>query len=339
MITSTRLVLATTSQPNLNVFTKHEAITLIDDVKKSEQVWRNNKTPIMLSDEQIPDTLQVPFFEGDVTEISEQFIEFCHANGIESGEYISGIKYDSNKERCILCELASCKGMNGDMAFYNRNVTRPVDCIIYDSRYFYVVPELGALKLGFLMIVPKEHYLSVAQYPPALLKEYQQVCEDLEEILKNTFGAKIVTFFEHGTAPGGYTSHKKSIVHAHTHVVTDFVMEDKYKEMVQLKTIDDINVAAHTHYFSYQEGAHGDLQIAMDSEVYVQRQFPRQVMALQLGLAPGQYNWRHAAFHENSAATVYRLYTYLKTLQPKNGRLFERTRDFVIGYSQRDDVI
>ena len=196
----------------------------------------------MLSDEQIPDALQVPFFEGDVTEISEQFIEFCHANGIESGEYISGIKYDSNKERCILCELASCKGMNGDMAFYNRNVTRPVDCIIYDSRYFYVVPELGALKLGFLMIVPKEHYLSVAQYPPALLKEYQQVCEDLEEILKNTFGAKIVTFFEHGTAPGGYTSHKKSIVHAHTHVVTDFIMEDKYKEMVQLKTIDDINV-------------------------------------------------------------------------------------------------
>ncbi len=338
MITTNRVILTTTNTLNLEIFLKHEAITLIKSYEEADKVFRNNKTPILsIEDDVISDSryLSIPHFTGDLLEISEQFVDFCHVNGIESGEYKSGIKYDSNSERCVLCELASCKGMNGDLIFYNKNVEKPVDCIIYDSRFFYVVPELGALKQGFLMIVPKSHYLSVAQFPAQILKEYQQVCEDVENILIHAFNAKLVTFFEHGSAPDGITSHKKSIVHAHTHVVTDFHMNKLYQDMVQLKPIDDITEAKDTYYFSYQEGSHGKIKIAMDSNVYVQRQYPRQVLAEQLGLAPGQYNWRKAAFDENSVATVYRLYMYLKNL--KSGRIADRTYEFVTGYSMRKD--
>ena len=112
-------------------------------------------------------------------------------------------------------------------------------------------------------------------------------------------------------------------------------MNKFYQDMVQLKPIDDITEAKDTYYFSYQEGSHGKIKIAMDSNVYVQRQYPRQVLAEQLGLAPGQYNWRKAAFDENSVATVYRLYTYLKDL--KNCRIADRTYEFVAGYSMRKD--
>lgn len=338
MITTNRVILTTTNTLNLEIFLKHEAITLIKSYEEADEVFRNNKTPILsIEDDVISDSryLPIPHLTGDLLEISEQFVDFCHENGIESGEYKSGIKYNSNSERCVLCELASCKGMNGDLIFYNKNVEKPVDCIIYDSRFFYVVPELGALKQGFLMIVPKSHYLSVAQFPAQILKEYQQVCEDVESILIHAFNAKLVTFFEHGSAPDGITSHKKSIVHAHTHVVTDFHMNKFYQDMVQLKPIDDITEAKDTYYFSYQEGSHGKIKIAMDSNVYVQRQYPRQVLAEQLGLAPGQYNWRKAAFDENSVATVYRLYTYLKDL--KNCRIADRTYEFVAGYSMRKD--
>lgn len=338
MITTNRVILTTTNTLNLEIFLKHEAITLIKSYEEADEVFRNNKTPILsIEDDVISDSryLSIPHLTGDLLEISEQFVDFCHENGIESGEYKSGIKYNSNSERCVLCELASCKGMNGDLIFYNKNVEKPVDCIIYDSRFFYVVPELGALKQGFLMIVPKSHYLSVAQFPAQILKEYQQVCEDVESILIHAFNAKLVTFFEHGSAPDGITSHKKSIVHAHTHVVTDFHMNKLYQDMVQLKPIDDITEAKDTYYFSYQEGSHGKIKIAMDSNVYVQRQYPRQVLAEQLGLAPGQYNWRKAAFDENSVATVYRLYTYLKDL--KNCRIADRTYEFVAGYSMRKD--
>lgn len=337
MITTNRVILTTTNKLNLDIFLKHEAITLIKTHEEAVKVFRNNKTPILfLNNDDSLDVshLKVPDLSGDLIEISEQFIDFCHENGIESGEYISGVKFNSNSERCVLCELASCKGMNGDLAFYNKNVEKPVDCIIYDSRFFYVVPELGALKQGFLMIVPKSHYLSVAQYPAQVLKEYQEVCEDIESILLSAFNAKLVTFFEHGSAPDGITSHKKSIVHAHTHVVTDFHMDKIYQDMVRLKPIDDITDAKNTYYFSYQEGSHGNLKISMDSDVYVQRQYPRQVLAEHLGLAPGQYNWRKAAFDEISTATVYRLYSYLKNLP--SGRISDRTHDFVEGYSMRD---
>ena len=76
-------------------------------------------------------------------------------------KFITGIKYDSNQERCILCELASLKGMPTSLETYNKTVDREVDCIIYSSPNFYVTSELGALKQGYLMIVPKQHILWV----------------------------------------------------------------------------------------------------------------------------------------------------------------------------------
>ena len=49
--------------------------------------------------------------------------------------------------------------------------------------------------------------------------------EDVELLLKGTFGKSIpVTFWEHGSGPSGLTSHKKSIVHAHLHVIIDFCL-------------------------------------------------------------------------------------------------------------------
>ena len=110
---------------------------------------------------------------------------------------------------------------------------------------------------------------------------------------------------EHGSGPSGKTSHKKSIVHAHSHVVVDFTLKEEYKKMVALKECKDITLASKTHYFSYQDGSDGKLLVTMDPLVYVQRQFPRQVMAKELGLAPGQYNWRENDFKEVTDTTLY----------------------------------
>lgn len=264
-------------------------------------------------------------------------MNFCHERGFECGEYQTGIKYDANQERCILCELASLKGMPTSLETYNKTVDREVDCIIYSSPRFYVTSELGALKQGYLMIVPKQHVLSVAQFNAVLMNEYEQVCQDLEYILQGAYPeASGVTFMEHGSGPSGITSHKKSIVHAHTHVVTDFQLSGHHKRMVKLEPIDDITLANKTHYFSYQEGSDGQLMICMDNNVYVQRQFPRQVMAEDLKLAPGQYNWRKVGFEENVHATLFHVFNYLKNAElPK--RIADRTRGFVLGYAKREE--
>lgn len=335
MITRNKVLLITKSTAVAKFVRSFEAVEEINDISQTSRVWENNKTPVILGAANVNcPAIYLPE-EGFVDD--KAFIEFSHENGFECGEMITGIKYDSNQERCILCELASLKGMPTTMETYNRVVDKEVDCIIYSSPHFYVTSELGALKQGYLMIVPKQHILSVAQFYPALMIEYNQVCKDLEYVLKGAYPeASGVTFMEHGSAPGGITSHKKSIVHAHTHVVTDFQLSDHHKRMVKLTPIDDISLASETHYFSYQEGSDGQLMICMDNNVYVQRQFPRQVMAEDLKLAPGQYNWRKVGFEENVHATLFHVFNYLKNAElPK--RIADRTRGFVLGYAKREE--
>lgn len=335
MITRNKVLLITKSTIVAKFVRSFEAIEEISDISKIPQVWENNKTPVILGATNV--NCPAIYLPEEGFADDKAFIEFSHEHGFECGEMITGIKYDSNQERCILCELASLKGMPTNLATYNRVVDKEVDCIIYASPHFYTTSELGALKQGYLMIVPKQHVLSVAQFYPALMVEYNQVCKDLEYILQGAYPEAVgVTFMEHGSAPGGITSHKKSIVHAHTHVVTDFRLSDHHKRMVKLTPIDDISLASETHYFSYQEGSDGQLMICMDNNVYVQRQFPRQVMAEELKLAPGQYNWRKVGFEENVHATLFHVYHYLKNAElPK--RIADRTRGFVLGYAKRED--
>lgn len=334
MITKKRVVLETNKGNEF--FERFEAIEIIERLSQIQDVWSRNKTP-MLSKESVA-KLSITSYQlvevpeeiiGDI----EAFTDFCHSNGFECGEYRTGVIYDTKEEPCIFCQMAKYKGFS-NLEKYNQFVEKPVDCIIYESPSFYVVPELGALKQGFLMIVPKEHILSVAQFPEELMPEYLEVCKDVEEILLKAFKGKSVAFMEHGSGPSGKTSHKKSIVHAHTHVVVDFELKEKYQRMVQMKKCEDISDANAVHYFSYQKSTGGQLMIAMDPEVYVQRQFPRQVMAEELGLAPDQYNWRWYEFDEITDATLFHLNNMLR--KETSGRIFERTRDFVKGFSRRE---
>lgn len=333
MITKKRVVLITSKQELF--LERFEAIKFAHKLADIQYIWSKNKTPVIIKDK----FSYLDVIGYNLVEIPEeligninQFIDFCHKNEFECGEYRTGEIFDTNLERCFLCEIAKHKGFES-LAKYNQFIDKPVDCIIYESPNFFVVPELGAIKQGYLMIVPKKHILSVAQFPKELMPEYQEVCEDVEKILIEAFKGKTVSFMEHGSGPSGKTSHKRSIVHAHTHVVVDFTLENKFKEMIQMKFCKDISIAKDVHYFSYQEGAQGDLLIAMDPEVYVQRQFPRQVMAEELGFAPDQYNWRWYEFYEVIDATLFHLYRMLRL--EKEGRIFDRTRDFVEGFSMR----
>lgn len=282
----------------------------------------------------VPEVLEIPFKEIN----PDEFIKWAYHNGFEPGEYSTGLKIDTREESCVLCSLVKHKGISEDTLVYNNNEQNEVDLIIYESPNFIVVPELGSIKPGYLMIVPKKHeYLSIAQMPKMYMPEYEQVCEDVETILKGAFGInKPVAFFEHGSGPSGITSHAKSIVHAHVHIVIDFELKQKYLDMVQMKPCPDISVAAHTHYFAYKVGAKGNRVCCYDDEVYVQRQYPRQIMAMEMELAPNLYNWRKTHFVENIHTTLYRIWEYLSTNQ-LSYRIEERTNNFVIPYSRFTD--
>jgi diadenosine tetraphosphate (Ap4A) HIT family hydrolase len=343
MISNIRdIILSGSSECVEELFSHMEALEHIDCEMKKEEVWDRNKVPYMTREE-----AEHVCAKGCIIEIPDwmayepkAFITYCHGIGFEPGEFLTGKVFDTSEEECFLCDMGRHVGFVS-LTGYNQHVPDQVDMIIYESPNFYVTSELGALKYGYLMIVPKAHILSVAQFPPELFPEYEEVCRDVEVLLKATYGwEKKVTFWEHGSGPSGLTAHKKSIVHAHTHVVVDFTLAEKYLRMVQMKPCPDITVARNTHYFSYQEGTGGQLLCCMDPNVYVQRQYPRQIMAMELGLAPNQYNWRGNKFFGNVKATLYHIFSCLKSNKSWGlpQRLIERTRAFVDAYPMRDDV-
>ena len=335
MITTKRWLLTTSNRKLIRELVKFEAIEQIKSVYEREYIWSLNKTPVMLVNQNefiIPDELEVPFNSVQV----DSFTKWCYNNGFEPGEYVTGVKIDSRVESCVLCSLVKHKGVSENTMIYNSETTE-MDLIVYESENFIVVPELGSIKPGYLMILPKMHqYLSMAQMPEMYMPEYQCVCEDMEAILKGAFGKDLpVSFMEHGSGPSGFTSHKKSIVHAHVHVVVGFTLGEKYLKMVQMKPCPDLSEARETHYFAYKEGAKGQRLCCHNDDVYVQRQFPRQVMAEELGLAPGLFNWRKNPFSENVHTTLYRLWEYLLNAKDISYRIYERTKNFVEPYGKR----
>lgn len=319
----------------------YEAIEKITDASMVCDVWKRNKTPAILKKnaEEVMhnfDYVVVPKYIFG----AEHFIAFCHKHEIECGEVITGKKIDTSKERCFLCSIGAHEDKDGKsvnpLFIFNQTTEEINDIIIYESENFFVKIEYGCMKKGMLMICPKEHVLSSARIPKEHIEEYEQVKKDVEFLLKAIYGNQPVIFFEHGAAPSGFTSHERSIVHAHTHVAWGITLEKKYQEMVCLKEVKES--LYDTKYFSYQEGTDGKLLAVWDKNVYVQRQYPRQVIGLQLGIPNEKTNWRKEAFMDNIKATFKDFYEYLSANQSfLCERIVTATEGFVKGYLLRED--
>lgn len=316
----------------------YEAIELITDVQLVRNVWRRNKTPLIENDTTAAKeatmmylTLKIP----DYIFRPDDFVEFCHKHDFESGEFISGEKIDTAKEECVLCDIANHMGIQGPTYIFNAKTQNSFNMIIYESKNFFVKIELGSIRKGMLMINTKKHILSAAEIPREQKEEYFQVMRDIEFLLTSIYGEATVLFFEHGSSPDGISSHKRSIVHAHTHVVWGVEFPEEYKKMVCLKP-STLEKVKGTKYFSYQEGTKGQFLAVNDPDVYVQRQYPRQVIALMEGITNSAYNWRVESFDSNMDKTFEDIYMYLtENKEFLSERILKATEGFIKGYSIR----
>lgn len=162
MITTKHRLLITSNKNIVKDLERFEAIELIGCFDEAEYIWSLNKTPVMVLQEKPPylseEQLEIPFDNINI----EKFTKWCYSNGFEPGEYSTGIKIDTRVESCVLCSLVKHKGISEDTMIYNYDTTE-VDLIVYESTNYIVVSELGSIKPGYLMILPKQHqYLSMA---------------------------------------------------------------------------------------------------------------------------------------------------------------------------------
>jgi diadenosine tetraphosphate (Ap4A) HIT family hydrolase len=87
---------------------------------------------------------------------------------------------------------------------------------VFESRNFAAIPSLGSLVEGWLLLVPKKHFISMGALPEELVAEMEGMKAKITAHVGNEYGEACV--FEHGPA---FASRKVgcSVDHAHLHIV------------------------------------------------------------------------------------------------------------------------
>lgn len=112
-------------------------------------------------------------------------------------------------KNCIFCELANGNGKRWT---------------VYEDAKFIVILPLEAHAEGHLLIIPKEHYRWVWDYPN--MKEYFELTRKMARLLQKTYKTDFIMGVQHGDG----------VPHAHNHLIPRFP-NDGHGEVLNEKLI------------------------------------------------------------------------------------------------------
>ena len=181
---------------------------------------------------------------------------------------------------------------------------------LFESTNFRAIPSLGSLVEGWILIVPKKHYISIgAINEPELYKELNSFIEVASKIIYKEFGKFIV--FEHGP------SAEKTVVgcgvdYAHIHVVPfEFLFSDlisNYSSDFFWEISSDVTqcskYALSSIPYLYFQDSNGNKYIGT-SQV-IPSQFFRKIIATRINKS-NYFDWKRHPFLNNINATYKRL--------------------------------
>ena len=95
----------------------------------------------------------------------------------------------------------------------------PTRRILAESAHWLLVPTIGALAPGHLLIVSREHYPACLHAPLEARRELERFLASVAERLRELYSGPVVCF-EHGESAGSLKGRSGSCIdHAHLHVV------------------------------------------------------------------------------------------------------------------------
>lgn len=202
------------------------------------------------------------------------------------------------------CRFCGALSEDGPSAFWDRP--------LFQSPNFVVIPSLGALRKGWVLIVPKAHHISAAALPDHLLDEMTSLKRALSEALTDAVGP--VWAFEHGPAAEQRLA-GCGVDHAHLHVVP---LEIDLLEAVRpflpaglefrSGFITDCREYARLGYdYLYAERPSGEGMFAVHRDLG--SQVFRKAIANSDG-DPAGYDWRDSPHLENMVATIASLASF-----------------------------
>jgi len=198
-------------------------------------------------------------------------------------------------------------------AISNKSVS-PWDKILFQSNNFAVFPSLGALVKGWLLIVPKDHFLCLGALSQELHSELNELRSRVSLSLEECYGS--VTVFEHGPAQPDHLV-GCGVDHAHLHILPTQInliegVKEVFPDPLKWERVRNIQETACFYEarlpYLYVEQSPGTGYVTTHSNL--QSQMFRKVIARHIG-KPEQYNWRQFPETATILSTVERLERWL----------------------------
>lgn len=195
--------------------------------------------------------------------------------------------------KCIFCDIDHSKIEN---------------TIIEETEYFYILPTLGSLVDGYILIVTKRHINSISELNENELIEYKNIIEKYKNLFKKIYN-KTPIVFEHGTPNQNSKMKANSVTHAHTHIVNiNFSNEKEILEKYNFKQINDFKeINKNTNYIKY----------ISNNKIYITYNFPSVSQLMRILIAEelnykDKFDWKKERFDENIISTIERIKGELK---------------------------
>ncbi|MFZ5452451.1 MAG: hypothetical protein ACOZF2_11375 [Thermodesulfobacteriota bacterium] len=180
---------------------------------------------------------------------------------------------------------------------------------LFESPNFVVLPSLGALVEGWLLLVPKKHFICMGALPDSVAAEMQEMKYFLCSVLQKYYGQ--VCAFEHGPSRAGL-SVGCGVDHAHLHMVP-----------VSFDLFSAVTPILPENAFWFEGGieecraafTRGEDYLYLEQPIGVGRitthqdfgsQLFRRAIATRIG-ALNQFNWREHPQFPNVSATIDRV--------------------------------
>ena len=188
-------------------------------------------------------------------------------------------------------------------------VEQPWNNPLFETRNFVALPSVGALVEGWLLLVPKRHFISLGALPDPMLNEMQDFKEFLCSILMACYGT--VSAFEHGPS-AERRAVGCGVDHAHLHLAPipfDLSAEVRTllpREITWVSAGIDVCKTAYRRGkdYLYLEQPIGSGRLAAQERFG--SQLFRRAIASHLGI-PEEYNWREYNQGPTVVATIQRV--------------------------------
>ena len=298
----------------LNSITFKAVTVLTNDALSEEsicEVFANNKSVVCTQNLGIVET---PIVINVVNSISSDFAEDCI--NIALGDLSSQFEHIADKHNADIGDHKSNSSGNtdgpkaSDCAYcrYLRHESTLPERTIYSSEHFFVMTTLGEFIPGYWLIIPNEHVMSNAELDFSTQKELLNVIEDLSYLLDLTYGVSTYLVWENGTGNSGRGKAKDSVVHAHTHIAPSKLTAEQIEklsgfhfEKISTEELSKYNL----HSYLLVKDIADTWRISNNPNVYIPRQYVRQLVAEEYGITGEQWNWRKYPFKEQMMQTYY----------------------------------